>query len=259
MDGRELGLDEEAHLGSQVLAADSLSNQDLIDAIDWNVSIPETFPLPETQCSDYSVPAGNLTNKDIIPETFPLPETLDRTSNYQKNHAETLHTRSSSPINLKEKRESGNVNIPFFTTGNTNFPSNDTLRNGNNENTILFKQLNISTDINSTSTEATQSKLMSRDPISIAKCFSELIREEDIEDVRINRRRNIIAVQLANPSSDNFLKLLNLKKIFQYEVKGYKPSEENLGIHCTGVIGPISLDEDLDEVKNMIRSSSEIN
>ena len=99
---------------------------------------------------------------------------------------------------------------------------------------------------------------MSRDPIAIAKCFSQLIQEEDIEDIRINRRRNIIAVQLAKPTKDNFSKLLNLRKISSYAVKGYKPSEEQLGVHCTGVIGPISLDVDLEELSRMIKSLSSI-
>ena len=74
-------------LGSESESVHFTSAQEEADAIDWNVSIPETFPLPETQIFNQSTPSKGTaetrpsTSSDShfqeIPETFSLPETLD--------------------------------------------------------------------------------------------------------------------------------------------------------------------------------------
>ena len=41
---------DNSHPESEILVCNSPSNQQVTDAIDWNVSIPETFTLPGSIC-----------------------------------------------------------------------------------------------------------------------------------------------------------------------------------------------------------------
>ena len=181
--------------------------------------IPETFPLPTTQA---------LTMDTQIPETFPLPETQfsgDGNSN------------------------SGNVHNFKTNYKQNSFPSNSTLNSLNQDNVVIFRQTDASVSNN---------KTLTMNSILLAKFFAEILPDRVIKDVRINRRRNVVAVELEFPSTNHIQTLLNVTNIGEFVVQGYRPAEGKLGKHTIGVIGPVDLDVDIDELKELLSASTEI-
>ena len=118
-----------------------------------------------------------------------------------------------------------------------------------NQNTVIIRQLN---------TGNQHAQVLTHDPIGIALCLSNIIPDNLVRDVRINKRQNIIAVELTKPDEDAIGKLVNIKEIGKCSVRGYRAAEGIDGPHCSGVIGPIGLDTDLEDMKHLLVSPEQV-
>lgn len=239
-----------------------------------NRVIPETYPLPESQSYSF-IPETLLPLESqldislpIAPESHPLPEspkansfagftntndkTLDSHSEQENDTQETIIRRRTN-----QRQRNTVVHLDTASAGpSTNllhrkFPTNSTLRSSGQENTIVFRQVP-SPDVNN------HGNILTLDPVGIALSFNKQLPQEEIKDIRINRRRNVVAVEVKSPTPELMDKLKNISKIGKCTVKGHKPSEEVLGTHCSGVISPIGLDADLNELGSMMTSPAKI-
>lgn len=122
-----------------------------------------------------------------------------------------------------------------------NYPSNGTLISSDKNNTIVILQI-----------DNGPAKL-SHDPVGIAKGLEKLLNETDIADVRPNPRRNCVAVELKKESLAKKSILLELNQLGKYKVRCYDPSIAKKKT-CSGVIGPLALDTDIQAL--MSRHSS---
>ena len=94
--------------------------------------------------------------------------------------------------------------------------------------------------------------------MGIALCLSNIVPDSSIKDVRINRRQNIVAVELTEPDKDNISKLLGITEMGKHSVKGHRASEGIKGPHCSGVISPIGMETDLEALKHLVRSTEKV-
>lgn len=222
---------------------------------------PDIFPLPETQISFESE------SETLIPETCPLPESPNANSFTgfgNRNNSIEIHSdheyQTTVASSLQETQESTQEIVnhynftrrrPLINPENLNFPTNSTMRSSGKENTIVFRQAPPSDGNNN-------DNILTQDPVSIALSFNSQFPQEEIKDIRINRRRNVVAVEVKNPTVELMNKLRGISKIGKYTVNGHAPSEEILGIHCSGVISPIALDANLDELRPIMSSLANI-
>ena len=224
---------------SSSIIEESLLNMAETESVEL-FEISETFPLPITQ-----PPEVNILHETQIPETFPLPETqIPETSPLP----ETQFTGNSSNKHIR------NSDHNFITNYSLNsFPTNATMSSLDNSNVVIFRQKDFTNTNNNLN-----NKSLTYNSILLAKFFSNILPDKTIKDVRINRRRNVVAVELEASSTEHVETLLNVKKIGNFDVHGYRPSEGKIGKHTTGVIGPIDLDVDTNELKELLTAPSEI-
>jgi hypothetical protein len=118
------------------------------------------------------------------------------------------------------------------------FTSNLTSQSTGNQNTVLIKQTSL------------YANKISLNPVLVAKVLNKIIQNSSVKDVRINKRHNIVAVEF-NPNEDKAIKtLLSLMNFGHWQVQCYRPSSDLENI-CSGVIGPVGHDVDLDDLLNM--------
>ena len=92
-----------------------------------------------------------------------------------------------------------------------------------------------------------------RSPAKFAKAFADsAFGKADTKSVRVNKIKNIVAVELENPTQPTIDILLQITKIGTWTVICSLPIKDKLKF---GVISPIDLDEDLDILKEMIEKS----
>ena len=126
-------------------------------------------------------------------------------------------------------------------TKNPVLPTNATLSSEGMGKVILIRPLN--------------DKFMSftRSPTKFARAFgASAFGNIPIKTVRSNKIKNIMAVELENPSQTTLNILLQITKIGTWDVICSLPIKDKLKF---GVISPIDLDEDLEELKYMIEMS----
>ncbi len=125
------------------------------------------------------------------------------------------------------------------------FPSNLTSQSTGNQNTVLIKQTSL------------YANKISLNPVLVAKELNKIIQDSSVKDVRINKRRNIVAVEF-NPNEEEAIKtLLSTMNFGQWQVQCHRPSSD-LENTCSGVIGPVGHDVDLDDLLNMQRQACKI-
>ena len=123
---------------------------------------------------------------------------------------------------------------------------NPTLESMGKNNVILIK---IQSDDN---------KEILTNPILINK----LIYESDfkklrIKDIRINKKKDIIAIENSDPLSVREIDILTkIENLGKYQTKCYIP---NLEKYSYGVIGPISSDIDLEELRHQLTIENDLN
>lgn len=125
-----------------------------------------------------------------------------------------------------------------------NYPTNGTLRSKDSKNTIVITQA-----------DDKQSKI-SHDPIGIAKGLDAILDKDDIKDVRINRRRNCIAVELKQEASSKKQALLEIEQVGKWKVKIHESSQDQENFPtCSAVIGPLDLETDRTELLKSLKNA----
>ena len=199
--------------------------------------------------SDASLPmdsqTSNTSSGEIISQTTEhVPKARKRAASLEIESS-TLHEVIKSKIKSSKYSNTPVPHTPASAVASKSFPDNLTLRSSGSKTTVVFKQ-----------TDNIKSPF-SLDPISIAKSLKDLFPNNEIKDVRINRRRNLVAVELKLPIIDNINKLLSIKNLGKWGVQGHQPASD-LGTHCSGVIGPISKDVNLNELLEIQESNIKI-
>ena len=91
------------------------------------------------------------------------------------------------------------------------------------------------------------SKRFTLDPVALSRGLKAALDFSVIKDVRVNKHRNIVAVEFTAGASSHMDALLALPSIGSYSVRSYLPSARR-GDVCRGVIGPIHEDVNIDEL-----------
>ena len=77
-----------------------------------------------------------------------------------------------------------------------------------------------------------------------------------IKDIRVNRKRNLIAIENENSLNNNIIEdLTSIHRLGEYNIRCYLPNSD---IFVLGVIKPISIDVDLNELKQTIIIENDI-
>lgn len=157
-----------------------------------------------------------------------------------------------SDIRAKRRRrraisECSNADESLDRKKSKGLPDNLTLRSaGENQIVVLYRQSD------------TSMGHVTLHPGVIGKCMVALkLPEGEIKDVRPNRRRNIIAVELNSDKKEIVDILMAITNIGKYPVKAYLPGPDS-HIAYSGVIGPIGVDTNLDELLELQRRSPDL-
>ena len=121
------------------------------------------------------------------------------------------------------------------------FPTNKTLQSENSPSVVLIAQL----DHDVSGFFGASNKKLSMNPLAVSRGLKSLVNFESVKDVRINRSRNLVAVEFQSAADPGAAKLLQSSVLGQYAVRCYRPAASTKAV-CWGVIRPISLDEDLE-------------
>ena len=77
----------------------------------------------------------------------------------------------------------------------------------------------------------------------------------NIKDVRVNKKKNLIVVEAKEPEAALFEELVKVDKLGKWSVKCYLPKNE---YYKAGVISPISIDADLEQIKDNIQQQFKV-
>lgn len=78
---------------------------------------------------------------------------------------------------------------------------------------------------------------------------SEPFQSANIRDVRVNRRKGVLAIELVDEDESQMERLLKVKKLGPWQVSCSRP---NKGRFCYGVVSPIDVDADLDALHRRV-------
>ncbi len=195
------------------------------------------------------------------------PKTKELENNGTTRSSMDIQEGSSNPrrhkrqIGTESEQESDSLIQPTATPANANtikalrlsakrtqyksFPTNATDKSSGNNNTVIIKQLSPDT------------RKISLDPISVARELQKVIHDSSIHDVRINKRRNIVAVEFKTSEKQEEEKLLSITKLGNWQVKCYRPTLDLIN-SCSGVIGPVGLDVNLEELLDLQKQPCKI-
>ena len=81
------------------------------------------------------------------------------------------------------------------------------------------------------------------------------INNMQVKDIRINKRKEVIVVELQEEDQENIEKILQITRLGQYQVRCYIPDRE---LYKIGVITPVNIDADLEEIKILIRDKFKV-
>ena len=122
--------------------------------------------------------------------------------------------------------------------------TNKTAMSSGLQTTVLIAQEDMDRD----SLLGASSKPMSHDPLAISKSLTSMNLDQlQVKDVRINRRRNLVAVEFKNSECAGIALLLEQQTFGPFAVKCYRPAVDSKDV-CWGVIGPVHLDVGLDDL-----------
>lgn len=130
------------------------------------------------------------------------------------------------------------------------YPSNKTLLSSNLNTVVLVSQLHSDAD----KYVGASSRRFASDPLGISKGLKMVLDFRDVKDVRINKRRNLVAVEFKQPGSAGSAVLLAADHLGKYATKSSYPSADSSDL-IWGVIGQVPLDEDLEEFAASLRGA----
>jgi hypothetical protein len=117
--------------------------------------------------------------------------------------------------------------------------ANSTIRSEGNEKTIIIKA--IGANANS----------FLKDPVGLAKGFKCSTFATVKAEMRVNSRRNVVAVELKQRDEELIKELVKTKRIGRWEVICYQPG---MDLICSGVIGPIDKETNLQELQDLMEA-----
>ena len=127
------------------------------------------------------------------------------------------------------------------------FPSSKTLLSQGSQRTILIGQPLGDCD----TFLGSSSRWLSLDPIAVARGLKAIVDHSKVQDIRINRRRNVVAVEFTTVAASEASSLLKVTHIDKYAVLCYRPSTDHKTLSW-GVLHDVGLDVDLEELKASI-------
>lgn len=213
-----------------------ISNSDPLIIPSYSSEVGDT----DSQISDTFVPCGQKGGKSSGVNTFPLElslPSLDCTIVNERSEQQYLNStqcirdldESSTQVLLEKARQ------PII---------NATLGSMGKGTVILIKPVVDSNDF-------------TKNPFFITKSIkSSPFKSLDIKDVRVNHKRQIIAIEAKSPLSVNQVEILTkVETLGNTAVRCYVPRSDAT---CCGVIYPVALSVDLDELKNEATVSNNI-
>lgn len=153
----------------------------------------------------------------FVPETQDIPsQYADNNNNIELEPNQYRHDRNRSGL-----------------------PTNATLQSMGKDCVILIKP------------KDPHNRNMINNPIRFWKQFnSSQFAKHKINDVRTNQIRNMTTVELDNPSKETMEKLLKIDKLGDWDIVCSIPNSDKFKI---GVIRPISVNENLEDIKNLMK------
>lgn len=127
------------------------------------------------------------------------------------------------------------------------YPVNKTRLSGSGC-TVLVAQLPVSQD----SLVGMDTKYFTQDPVILSTALKSVLNYDDVKEVRVNKRRNLVAIEFIQKASTCIDTLLSLTALGPYAVRFYRPSYEASEVSW-GVIGPIHEDVSMDDLLASVR------
>lgn len=218
---------------------------------------------PVTQMELSSAPLDPDSRPDPVDSTHPAPASVPDLpedeamiegswfcANAVSSHSKRFRDTEETDIDLgslPEPSKKSKAHDQLAVAGappshSSNYPTNKTLASSDSH-TVIISQLMLDKD----GFLGAATRAMSLDPLGISKGLKAVLDFDTVKDVRINRRRNVVAVefkQLSAVVSPDLL-LLSHVHLGKYAVRCYRPASVLANI-VYGVVGPVDLEEDHD-------------
>ena len=128
---------------------------------------------------------------------------------------------------------------------NPRFPSNKTMQSFTKGTTLIISPIGSVSDV----------KNFCNSPVAISRSLAVYPFNQFVpKDVRVNSRRNIVAVELFENQLHLMGSLLQVTTFGKYSVKCSQPPGDLI---CSGVIGPIDIDVSDEEIMSLVKCYSE--
>ena len=157
--------------------------------------------------------------------------------------------RKSGSKRLRDPESGSLVSLlePSKKAKNPLYPSNKTVVSQGSRMTIVIAQE--PDDVGEF--QGSSSKRFSLDPLGVARGLKVILDYSSVKDVRINRRRNVVAVEFSSVEASEKTALLAATHVGKYAVHCYRPATDFFNVSW-GVIHHVSLEEDLEELQAII-------
>ena len=211
-----------------------LNESDEADAI--APADPEDFcgftndELPEVSAQDIEMDCD-----DVVEGSWFLPNTSKRRRNRSRASSSGSDNGNPAAVHPKKKKDG-----PAY-------PTNKSMESKGAGTVVLIAQ---ELEDQDTLLGATTKKF-TLDPVGLSRGLNGIVDQSLVKDIRVNTRRNIVAVEFTEASSSGLDSLLPITSIGQYAVHCYRPAKD-IGQVSWGVVGPIHQDVDLDEMLSSI-------
>ena len=175
--------------------------------------------------------------------------TIDHEMSYELNSPKTNkeYREDNQDSTLSQNQSENNSNIRNKTVGAQSLANMMPVQINLNENKLFL--------IEPTGDEQTQKNFMNND-LAIAKALKNTIFENiGIKDIRKNIMRKILIIELQkNVDNTQLEEILDIKTLGSFDINCRLPQSKSI---TYGVIGPISLDANLDEIHENIQEQHE--
>jgi hypothetical protein len=167
------------------------------------------------------------------------PETQNKKRKFDQFETDVSKTKTMRMRQSPTKEQNQiHVQLESMTRHSSN-EVNDTLRSTGTGTVVIIKPL--SNNLN---------ELMNN-PIEIASIIKESIfGTVNLKDVRTNTKKGLIIAELQQPNAEIMRKLIDITHLGSWQVKCYLPNSE---LFKVGVISPVSLNTDMDKIKELIQ------
>lgn len=236
-----------------------VNQKDPSQVLDWNTDnqlSTQEYMLrryPENDIPLSLEPLSSVTSGEISRPTGPNPSPIIggfRKKPLLNNCNDNVEAKEANSVPYSTNPENSNNSELERSSRNSQnlvsgLPMNRTLESQKQDRVVIISP-----------TEENARELISN-PVAIMKAIEgSPFNHQLIKDIRVNKKKNIIAAELREKNQQLMDKLVSVTSIGTWKVKCYQPLSDTLYV---GVISPISIASNLEETRDLINENADNN